>query len=126
MSQKQQNTTTLKENIMAEIESQYGAKAEYLWPKTPNCCIFRHNSNRKWFAVIMQVAGNKLGFKNNQLQDIINVKCDAYLISSLCQNQGFLPAYHMNKTSWLSILLDGSVSCEEILKLIDLSYELTK
>ena len=64
--------------------------------------------------------------KNNQLQDIINVKCDAYLISSLCQNQGFLPAYHMNKTSWLSILLDGSVSCEEILKLIDLSYELTK
>ena len=126
MSQKQQNPTTLKKSIMSEIESQYGAKAEYLWPKTPNCCIFRHNSNRKWFAVIMQVAGNKLGFKSNQLQDIINVKCDAYLISSLCQNQGFLPAYHMNKTHWNSIILDGSVPDKDIQRMIGESYDLTK
>ncbi len=116
----------MKTQIINDISNQYGVEPEYLWPKTPDCCIFRHTSNRKWFAVIMKVAGNKLGLNTNQPQDIINVKCDAYLISTLCQSKGYFPAYHMNKQAWLSILLDGTVAKEEIIKLIDLSYELTR
>lgn len=44
---------------------------------------------------------------------------------NLKQKKGFFPAYHMNKDSWISILLDGSVSEEEIKNLLDLSYKLT-
>ena len=116
----------LRKQITDIIQNQYGALPEYLWSKYPTHCIFRHTSNRKWFAVIMKVAGNKLGLNTNQPQDIINVKCDAYLISTLCQSKGYFPAYHMNKQAWLSILLDGTVAKEEIIKLIDLSYELTR
>lgn len=35
-------------------------------------------------------------------------------------------AYHMNKKSWISVSLDDSLSDEEIIRLIDLSFELTK
>lgn len=36
-----------------------------------------------------------------------------------------LPAYHMNKENWITILLDGTVSKGKICELIDISYELT-
>ncbi len=48
------------------------------------------------------------------------------MIGSLRLSKGFLPAYHMNKEHWITILLDGSVEREKIKQLIDLSYELTE
>ena len=36
--------------------------------------------------------------------------------------KGFYPAYHMNKKSWISIILDASVSTETIEKLVKISY----
>ena len=35
-----------------------------------------------------------------------------------------LPAYHMNKGSWIGLLLEGPVSREELIWLLDISYEL--
>jgi len=35
-----------------------------------------------------------------------------------------VPAYHMNKLHWISIILDGSMTDSEILHLIDDSYNL--
>lgn len=40
--------------------------------------------------------------------------------------EGFFPAYHMNKENWISILLDGTVSADEIKPLLELSYQLTR
>ena len=34
--------------------------------------------------------------------------------------------HHMNKENWISILLDGTVSADEIKPLLELSYELTR
>jgi predicted DNA-binding protein (MmcQ/YjbR family) len=39
-------------------------------------------------------------------------------------NEGVFKAYHMNKEHWISVLLDGSVSEEEIAFLINMSYTL--
>ena len=36
---------------------------------------------------------------------------------------GFLPAYHMNKQNWISIILDGSVPDDKIFPLLGLSYD---
>ena len=56
---------------------------------------------------------------------MLNVKCDPVLGSFLRTQEGFHPAYHMNKEQWLTIRLDGSVSEKEIKHLLDLSYDLT-
>jgi len=37
-----------------------------------------------------------------------------------------LPDYHMNKDSWITIILDETVSMKEICDLIDQSYSLTQ
>lgn len=78
----------------------------------------------KWYAIIMRVKRQILGLDGEGFVDVMNVKCDPILVGSLRMKNGFLPAYHMNKDKWISILLDGSVTKEEILPLIDESYNL--
>ena len=39
--------------------------------------------------------------------------------------KGFLLGYHMEKSNWMTILLDGTVQEAEILDFLDMSYDLT-
>jgi predicted DNA-binding protein (MmcQ/YjbR family) len=54
------------------------------------------------------------------------MKSEPVLIDSLVLRPGFHRAYHMNKTRWLSVELNDTISSEEIKSLIDLSFELTQ
>lgn len=60
------------------------------------------------------------------IADVLNVKCDPVLIGSLRMQEGFYPAYHMNKETWISVLLDQPERDETIKNLLALSYEITK
>jgi len=73
----------------------------------------------------MEVPRDKLGLAGAEKLDIVNFKCDPILIASLRGEPGIFPAYHMNKSSWITAALDGSVSTETIELLLDVSYELT-
>ena len=103
----------------------YAADRDYPWIKYPNYEVFRHSNNKKWFALIMDVSKNKLGLAGDEILDIVNFKCDPVLIGSLRMENGFFPAYHMNKDSWITVALDGTVDDEKIKALADMSYELT-
>ena len=56
--------------------------------------------------------------------DIINVKTNDG--EFFCGVQGILPAYHMNKNHWVTVLLDGTIPIKNIQNLIKTSYELTE
>ena len=103
----------------------YHAVSDRPWPRYPNHEVFRHPGNRKWFALMMEVPGEKLGLPDREMLDILNLKCDPVLIASLQGTPGLLPAYHMNKEKWITIFLDGTVPKNEICDLLDLSYDLT-
>ena len=94
--------------------------------QAPHAAVFRHAGNRKWFALMMEVPRDKLGLAGTEKLDIVNFKCDPILIASLRGETGIFPAYHMNKASWITAALDGSVPAETIELLLDVSYELTK
>ena len=55
--------------------------------------------------------------------DIINVRCGPILAGSLLGEKGFLPAYHMNKSHWITVLLNDTVSDDQITPLLELSYD---
>ena len=57
--------------------------------------------------------------------DVINLKIDPIMMGSFLQEKGIFSAYHMSKTCWISVLLDGTVSEETLSFLIDVSFELT-
>jgi predicted DNA-binding protein (MmcQ/YjbR family) len=55
----------------------------------------------------------------------INLKCDpTYAMFLREQYAAVRPGYHMNKQHWNTIILDGSVSEDEIASMIDDSYHL--
>ncbi len=116
-----------------------GFTEEYPWEKTPNYAVFRHQDNHKWFALLYEINYSTIIRQNPQLTaynfsakqsprgkvSAINLKSDPDLIEDLTYAQGILPAYHMNKRHWLTILLDGSCPDAEIAQLIALSYRPT-
>ncbi len=115
-----------RDDILKYVENKYGTKPDYPWGGYPDNAVLRHGDNGKWYGLIMTVAKNKLGLAGEGSTEIINLKSHPDLIGLLRQKPGFLPAFHMNKEHWISIILEGSVIQEEIHQLIDCSYELTK
>lgn len=112
-----------RERLMQYMQDTYGTQAEYLWADTPDCAVFRHPSSKKWYAIIMTVRSDRLGLSGEELVDVMNVKCGAIMTGSLLSQKGFLPAYHMNKNYWISILLNDSVPDDQIAPLLELSYD---
>jgi len=115
-----------RDEIFDYAKKKFHTEPDYPWVKFPNYAVLRHNGNGKWYGLIMNVLRTKLGLSGEGSVDIINLKCDPELISLLRNEQGILPAYHMNKEHWITIVLDSPFPKEEIYKLINLSYVLTK
>ena len=115
-----------REELEAYILNHYSTEPDYPWADTPRAAVFRHAGNRKWFALVMEVPRSRLGLPGAEPLDIVNFKCDLILIASLRGETGIFPAYHMNKASWITVALDGSVQAKTIELLLDVSYELTK
>ena len=113
-----------RNNTIDFIKKSFNVSGEHLWIPFPDYTVFRNKRNKKWFAIIMDIEKCKLGLEGEGKVDIIDLKCEPMLIGSLLQKKGYLPAYHMSKTGWITVLLDGSVSEDEVKNLICLSYEI--
>ena len=115
-----------KKELFAHIEREYNVKPDYPWLDSPEGAVFRHGDNRKWFALSMPVPRRYAYPGETGEVDAVNVKCDPILIGMLRGEPGILPAYHMNKAHWVTILLDGTADDERLKFLLRQSFELTK
>lgn len=111
--------------LAAKIEEKYQSVPEFLWKKYPGYAIFRNKENKKWYAAIMNILKEKIE-KGAYEVEIIDVKLTPEKIQTLLPKKGFYEAYHMNKKTWMTILLDDTISDEEIMSYVQESYELTK
>lgn len=82
----------------------------------PGMTCMRRKSNMKIFAFIFERDGKIwINLKVEPLK--ADFWKDAY--------PAVVPGWHMNKRHWISVILDGSMTDEDILPLIEDSYELT-
>ncbi len=114
-----------RQQLIEHIKETYGVTEDYPWENDTTNAVFRHPSNKKWFALLMNIPANKLGLKSDKQIDVLNVKCDPLMIGSITREKGFYPAYHMNKSNWITIALDGSADDEKIKWLVDMSFDAT-
>ena len=112
--------------ILKYAKEKYDSDAEYLWPKFPRNAVCRRKDNEKWYFAILSVQGSKIGLKTDNIVELIDLRATVDDVPKLINKSNFYPAYHMNKKHWFTIVLDGSVSIEEIYKYIDTSYTLAK
>ena len=88
--------------------------------------VLRHTDTGKWFGLLMMVTKSKVGLDGDGQIGVLNLKCD--MEDSLIVREMFdaiIPAYHMNKNHWISVILNGTVPKDVTEALIDRSYELT-
>lgn len=116
----------MRQSIYDYIKKKYKVSPEFPWRKYPGNAVFRHDDNQKWFALIMDVEGDKVGVSGADYVDVINLKVDdMFFRDMLIQEDGIMPAYHMNKMHWITVLLDGTVPEERVKDLIGMSFMAT-
>ena len=81
--------------------------------------------NGKWYGLLTDIPAEKLGLPSGRTVHILNVKCSPLETGSLLQKAGIFPAYHMNKTHWVTVLLDGTLPEPELFWLLEESYSLS-
>lgn len=82
-----------------------------------NWTLMRHKANKKVFAWIFERNGCMW----------MNLKGKPEWCDFMRQvHKSVVPAYHLNKTHWNSVILDGTVPDDEIKAMIDVSYNLTR
>lgn len=112
-----------RQMIFDYIKKKYKISPEYPWRRDNTSAVFRHTDNHKWFALVMTVQGSRLGLADNTWTDVINLKIDDLFYRDLVlREEGILPAYHMNKMHWISVLLDGTVPDDQVCELVDISF----
>lgn len=112
--------------LEAFILNAYHAEDDRPWVEYPQHQVFRHPANKKWFALAMTITRDKLGLPGEGFIDAVNLKCDPLLVDAMRQEPGFFPAYHMNKTHWITAALDGSADDEKLKFVLERSFDLTK
>lgn len=124
------NTNVFKSKITKQIikyiTEKYNDYPEYLWEKFPENAVFRRKDNKKWYAAILTTSRDRLGFDCDENVEIIDLRASKEEVPNLIKQENIYPGWHMNKKSWITIILDGSMEIKEIYKYIDNSYFLTK
>ena len=109
--------------IMTQVQEKYGNQLEYLWEKSPDTAVLRHEGNQKWYAVLMKISWDKLDKGKEGFVEAVNLKHDC--VTDLLIQRGIYPAFHMNKRYWISLVLDDSLTDDQVLALLERSWELT-
>jgi predicted DNA-binding protein (MmcQ/YjbR family) len=90
---------------------------DYPFPDDNVSVVMKHTDNKKWFALIMEVRG----------EIYLNIKTDPYYSELLRKSYDYIiPAYHMNKELWNTVIISRKVDKKLVKELIEQSYELTK
>jgi len=115
-----------RQTVFEYIRKKYKVLPEYPWRRYDGNAVFRQADNKKWFALVMEVQREKLGFSGDEYVDVVNLKMDdMFFRDMIIREDGIIPAYHMNKMHWISVLLDGTVPEEKVFDLIDISFMAT-
>ena len=114
--------------IAAHILDRYSVEPDFPWDEGEHSAsgVFRHSSNNKWFGLIMNIDRRHLDKSaDEEAVDVINLKADEKKTLALHKIRGIYPAYHMNHSKWISVILDDTLDDRDVMDLVDESFRLT-
>lgn len=109
-------------HVIRYVRERYGDELEFLWKTFPSNAIWRRKDNQKWYGILLTLSKRKLGLDSDEVICVIDLRIDPQLLPKTVDGKKYFPGYHMNKKSWFTMCLDGSVSEEEICAWLDKSY----
>ncbi|MCR4562475.1 MAG: MmcQ/YjbR family DNA-binding protein [Bacilli bacterium] len=113
-------------DLIAYVKEKYGVEMDFPWttPGAKDYAVLRREDNQKWFGLLSTIKGKSLGLNEGLIIEALNVRYSKDETDKIWDNVHIFPAYHMNKKSWITLILDNSCPLEQYKTLIDQSYEL--
>ena len=105
--------SALARGILSFAEAEWGETPEFLWKNFPDYAVLRRKDTDKWYALVARLTADKVGGSKKDIIEVVNLRRTDGM-----NGPRFLPAYHMNKKTWTTIGLDGSVGKDELLGLL--------
>ena len=113
----------------AKVKARFHSSPEFLWADFKGA-VLRRGDSGKWFACVMEVQSRlfdktRAGSACGMLPAVIvNLHLPPAEVAALKEKgPPFYPAYHMNKTHWISVEL-SAVSLDELIELTAASFKL--
>ncbi|MFI5505636.1 MmcQ/YjbR family DNA-binding protein [Corynebacterium kutscheri] len=105
-----------RSEVITLIHHRFGAPQDAPFSTYPEHFVFRVPGG-KWFALLLRIEDNKIGGTTTELVDVLITKNDPDRIAMLLTHPAHAPAYHINKTHWISTRIDmcEPVDIEELL-----------
>lgn len=113
------------DEVIKYIRDRYNTELEFLWEKYPEFGVMRNKENNKWYGLLSSINKDKLIKRAKGEIEVVNLRIQIDKESPVDYHSIF-PAYHMNKKSWVTVILDDSLPIEKIYEMIDISYQLSK
>ena len=108
----------LARGIIAFAESELGEKPEFLWKNFPDYAVLRRRDTNKWYALVARLTADKVGSNRKDIVEAVNLRR-----TDSMDGPRFLPAYHMNKKTWTTVILDGTIDANKLLRFLTVSRE---
>lgn len=128
--------------VIRYVREEYGDELEFLWRDENG--VWRNPANRKWYGLMMRVERARLGLPTEGKVEILDLRFEKGMAREFvasfgggfgengsagvsragAEDLGILLGYHMNKDNWITVVLDYGVETEEVLALIDRSYQI--
>ena len=110
--------------IIKYVRERYGDELEFLWEKLPTTAIWRRRDTQKWYGLVFTIDKKKLEFDDHEIVEAIDLRLGPEQMAQIVDSNQYFPGWHMNKKTWYTMLLDGSIPTEELCQRIDESYQL--
>ena len=103
------------ERLAAAMRERHGDTMDDPWNgRYKGHVVFRKSGSSKWYALTMNIDGKHVGRPEKRC-DVLVFRAGEKRVKELLETDAFLPAYHMNKASWVTMPLDDSVGDEHAL-----------
>ena len=107
----------------AMFSERFGVTPEFMWKRFPHFGVYRNQSTRKWFAIVMNIAADKLAPQESSLTgeiEVVNFNLGDFVPSYL--EKGVFPSYHMSKKNWVSVPLNDTISDALLAEMAEISF----
>ena len=110
--------TDLARGILSFAETEWGETPEFLWKNFPDYAVLRRKDTDKWYALVARLTADKVGGNRKDIVEAVNLRR-----TDSMDGPRFLPAYHMNKKTWTTTVLDETISVEELKRFLTASRD---
>lgn len=120
------DSSIIRERVMSLFREKYGIEGEMPWKDDDESVVFRSLKNKKWIGIMLSVPSSKLGLPGEKKVDIVNIKHSESHVPFVIDHRFIFPAWHMNKNTWITVLLSKELDWDLFTSFVEESRELVE